>query len=204
MGVSFGASLWAAPPDDGAAHYHLWLQTVVQLQQAGGYLMLGPWVPVGDWGDSGFFRDVDRPIAGKIAVSAAGLALTAGTIPLAHGLGKPLFGGDRRRLVALTVGPWLGGSALVTAGSLLNRAGPEFAASAAASTFFGTVFLAYLPLLFADPAFEPGAPHVGPLKPIERKPVWWVVGGVAAVGAVAAFGPGVGRYDQPHPLDPRR
>jgi hypothetical protein len=166
--------------------------------------MVGPWLPDGDWGDDGFFRDVERPLLGKVAVSAAGLSLTAATVPLGHGLGKPLFGGDRRRLTALTVGPWLGGSALVVSGSLLNRAGPSFAASAATANLLGTVFLAYLPLFFSDPAFVPGAPYQGPLKPIRRQPAWWVVGGLSAITAVAVFGPGVGNYPQPHPLDPSR
>lgn len=71
-------------------------------EQAGGGMMVGPWLSVGDWGDSGVFRDVRRPLAGKIAVTTAGLLLTAATILIRHGLGKPLVGEDRQRLVRST------------------------------------------------------------------------------------------------------
>lgn len=202
-GIGFGGALWAAPPKDGAAYYHLWLQTIVNLQQAGGYLMVGPWVPVGDWGTEGFLRDVRHPLPAQLALSTAGAALTFATVPLANGLGKPLFGGDRKRGLTLALVPWLGGSTMVVTGSLLNRAGPQYAATAAASTLFGTVFLAYVPLLFHDDVFVPGRPWEGEHLAISRQPGWWVVGGLAAVSAVAVFGPGLGDYPRPHPLDPR-
>ena len=188
-------------------YYYLWLNTVVNLWQAGGYLMVGPWLPVGDWGSGGFLQDVHSPLGAQSALSAAGAGLTFATIPLAQWLGKPLFGVDgtsSRRGTLLTLLPYLGGGTVVVAGSLLGRAGPEFAATAAVSTFAGTLFLAYLPLFFGDEFWVPGEPHQGSVKSIARKPGWWVVGGIVALGGVAILGPGIGEFDRPHPLDPSR
>ena len=206
FGAGFGVSLAAAPPEDGAAHYALWLATVTNLWQASGYLMVGPWLPVGDWGSEGFLRDVDHPLPLQIGLSALGTGMTLGTIPVAHQLGKPLFGEQRYasgRGRLLTLMPYFGGSSLIVGSALLGRAGPEFAVSAAVSNFAGTLFLAYLPLFFSDKFFEPGDPYKGEIKAIRRSPAWWVVGGVVALGTVAVLGPGVGQFEKPHPLDPR-
>jgi len=204
--LATGIPLMVAPPRrNGATYYALWLNTLVNLQQIGGYMMVGAWLPVGDWGTEGVLEG--QSFGAQLAVSLTGLGLTAATIPLAHHWGRPLFGDDlkaaqpRRRLLTWT--PWLVGSSLVVGGSLLNRAGPEFAVSAALSTFTGTLALAYMPLFFSDPVFAPKGRSKGAPLAIRRQKGWWVVGGLVAVGAVAAFGPGIGRYPKPHPLDPR-
>ncbi|MEQ1567174.1 MAG: hypothetical protein ABMA64_16155 [Myxococcota bacterium] len=207
-GSAFGATLALGHPRDGVVVDYLWLNTVTNLWQAGGYLMVGPWLPVGDWGSDGFLRDIDHPLPLQLGLSLGGAAMTFATIPLAQHLGKPLFGADGTRSARgrwLTLLPYAGGSTLVVTGSLLNRAGPEFAVSAAVSTFAGTLFLAYLPLFFSDDVWVPGQPYTGAPSPIERKPGWLVVSGVVALGAVTVLGPGVGAgFDRPHPLDPRR
>jgi hypothetical protein len=206
--LATGIPLVVAPPTkNGAAYYALWLHTLVNLQQIGGYMMVGAWIPVGDWGPGGALSELDNPLPAQIALSATGLAITAATIPLAHHWGKPLFGDDmvrsqsRRRMLTWT--PWLAGSSLIVGSAFLNRAGPEFAATAAFANFAGTLFLAYLPVFFADDVFVPGPKSGKQPLAITRQPVWWVVGGIAAVGAVAAFGPGIGQYPEPHPLAPR-
>jgi hypothetical protein len=213
--LATGIPLLLEPPKDGATYYAFWLHTLVNVQQIGGYMLVGPWLPVGDWGDAGVLASV-RPrqrLPWRIGLSAVGLGITAASIPLAHGLGRPLFGDDmkagqaRRRL--LTWVPWLAGSSLIVGSALLNRAGPQFAISSGIANFAGTLFLAYLPVFFADDAFAPKRQKTlrsGPptrVLPIRKRPAWWVIGGIAAVGAVLVFGPGVGRYDEPHPFVPR-
>jgi len=202
--LATGLPLLLRPPRRGPGHYALWLHTIVNLQQAGGYLMVGPWLPVGDWGTGGVLEGVERPLGWQIGLSALGIGITGATIPLAHHLGKPLFGDDmkaaQRRRRWLTWTPYFVGSSLIVGSSLLNRAGPEFAASAAVANFAGTLFLAYLPIFFAEDAFVP-APKYGrrPLE-IERRTGWMVAGAVVAVAAVTVLGPGIGRYPEPHPF----
>ncbi|MCA9568633.1 MAG: hypothetical protein KC656_12360 [Myxococcales bacterium] len=186
----------------GTSRYALWLHTLVNMQQVGGYMMVGPWVGVGDWSDQGVFAGVRRPLPGKIAASATGLAITLASVPLANALGRPLWEGDLGRKRALTWTPWLVGSSLITFSALANRAGPEFAVSAGVANFAGTLFLAYLPLFFNTPPFDPAAPHSGVPQPVRRSRAWWIAGGLVAVGAVAVLAPGVGRFPEPHPLVP--
>ena len=57
--------------------------------------------------------------------------------------------------------------------------------------------------VFSDPVFVPRGRSKGDPLPIRRQRGWWVVGGLVAVGAIAAFGPGIGAYPEPHPLGPR-
>jgi hypothetical protein len=206
-GGSHLALLYAHPPEGGAAYYYLWLTSTVNLLEAGGYMMVGPWVPVGDFGAEGFLRDVENPVPLQIGLSALGTGITFGSMMIANDLGKPLWGSAqpprlaRKRLLSLT--PYLAGSALVTGGALLSRAGPEFAVSAGVSTFAGTLFLAYLPLFFNADVFEPSwTPATDTALPIRRRPAWWAVGAIAVVVGVAVMGPGIGEFDEPHPFVP--
>ncbi len=207
VGGGLAAGLALAPPDDGAAYFALWLGSLVNLYQAGGYLMVGPWVPAGDFGSQGALRGVAEPLPWQLGLSAAGLGLTAGTLFLGNRLAEPLLGADpderASRQWSLTLGPYLLGSGLVTASSLLGRVGPAYAASAAVATFAGTLFLAYQPLFFSDDFFYPDAskrPARG--KPIERRTLWLAAGATAVVLAVGVFGPGVGPFEEPHPFVP--
>jgi hypothetical protein len=103
----------------------------------------------------------------------------------------------------LALVPYAAGASLVTLGSTLNRAGPEYAVSAGIANFAGTLFFAYLPLFFYDEVFIPGPERDVTPVPVIRSRAWTVVGAAVAVGAVAAFGPGVGGgYPEPHPLWP--
>ncbi len=209
VGAGLGTALWLAPPEDGAAYYALWLASVVNLLQAGGYLMVGPWAPIGDFGEEGFVRDVGAKLPAKLGLSAAGLGLTAGTLFWGNALSEPLLGADPQdrsdRQWRLTLPSYLGGAGLVTAGSLLNRVGPEYAVSAAVANFAGTLFLAYVPLFFSSDAFYPDpAGRPAQALPIERSPLWIGLGTTVALGSVLVFGPGVGDFPTPHPLDPTR
>lgn len=209
VGAGLGTGLWLAPPEDGTAYYALWLASVVNLLQAGGYLMVGPWAPVGDFGDDGFVRDVGAKLPAKLGLSAAGLGLTAGTLFWGNALSEPLLGGDPEERAArqwrLTIPAYLGGAGLVTAGSLLNRAGSEYAVSAAVANFAGTLFLAYVPLFFSGDLFYPDAAgRPDRALPIERSPLWIGLGTTVALGSVLVFGPGVGDFPTPHPFDPTR
>lgn len=207
-GGSFAASLLLAPPKTGPEYFFLWLSAVVNLYQAAGYLMAGPWIPVGDWGSAGFLRDVSPRLPAQIGLSVLGLGLTAGTVFLGNHLAGPLLGGEpgtrRSRQWTTTLLPYLVGSTLITGSALLTRAGPEFAVTAAISTFVGTLFLAYVPLFFSDDFFYPAeSARSGTALSIPRSTAWLVVGSVAVLASIFVFGPGLGAgFQRPHPFDP--
>lgn len=206
VGAGLATSLYLSPPEDGSTYYFMWLLSAVSLFQAGGYMMVFPWVPdAGDWGSDGVFRNVEPKLAWQLGVSAVGLGLTFGAIPLLNHLLEPLLGdgadrGSRRGWMTLL--PYALGSTLITSGALLNRAGSGLGAfSAGAATFGGTLFLAYMPLFFDDDFFVPGGRQPGSGKPIPFSTGWVTAGAIAAVAAVAIFGPGIGGgFDEPHPL----
>jgi hypothetical protein len=208
-GAAMATALALAPPDDGASYYALWLGGTVSLLHGAGYLLVGPWAPAGDFsaaaGSGGALEGVASPLAWKIGLSTAGLAMTFGTVLLANHQGEPLFGADdetrseRRRL--LTWLPYLGGSALITTSALFNRTGEKkYAVTAALANFGGTLFLAYLPLFFNDDLFRPGERTTDPALDIERSAPWLVAGAGSLVLALVVFGPGVGEFPRPHPL----
>jgi hypothetical protein len=132
--------------------------------------------------------------------------MTFGTVFLANWLSQPLLGDEagtrNSRRLTLTLWPYLVGSTFITASGLLSRAGSEYAVSAAVATFAGTLFLAYIPLFFRGDAFYPGEPVRGPALPIERSKPWLIAGALSLVLGLAVFGPGLGDFPTPHPLDP--
>ena len=206
VGASLATSLYLAPPDDGTTYYFMWLLSAVSLLQAGGYMMVFPWVPdAGDWANDGVFRGVEPKLAWQLGISALGLGITFGAIPILNALLEPLLGDaedrDSRR-AWMTLLPYALGSTLITSGALLNRAGAGLGAfSAGSATFGGTLFLAYLPLFFDDDFFRPGPRTDAAGKPIPFSAGWVTAGAIAAVAAVAIFGPGIGGgFDEPHPL----
>jgi hypothetical protein len=208
VGGASAGWLLARPPRDPVAYSYLWLQSAVHLFQASGYLMVGPWVPVGDMGTGGVLAGVSRPLPAQVALSAAGAGMTFGTVLLSNHLGAPIWGRgaelDRKSRRRMTVLPYTLGGGLITASSIANRAGPEFAASAGVANLAGTLFLAYMPLFFADEVFIPGPAVDGPPRSVRAEKAWLIAGGVVATAAIATFGPGVGPgYPEPHPLDVR-
>ena len=208
VGGASAGWLLSRPPRDPVAYSYLWLQSSVHLFQASGYLMVGPWVPVGDMGTGGALAGVSRPLPAQLALSAAGAGMTFGTVLLSNHLAAPLWGRgaslDRKSRRRMTVLPYALGGGLVTASSIANRAGPEFAASAGVANLAGTLFLAYIPLFFADEAFIPGPPTDEAPRSLRAQKAWLIAGGLVATAAIATFGPGVGAgYPEPHPLDLR-
>jgi hypothetical protein len=205
VGVGLLTALALEPPDDGATYYAMWLLGSVSLLQAGGYWMVFPWLPEGDWSTEGALRGADPALPAQLGLSALGLVVTAAAVPIMNTLLEPLIGGgedrDARRWL-LTLGSYGLGSALITGGALLSRTDDALGVvSAAAATFAGTLAIAYLPLFFTDEVFRFGEASAGPARPIERSLPWIVVGAIAAVSAVALLGPGVGRgFPEPHPL----
>lgn len=208
VGGASAGWLLSRPPRDPVAYSYLWLQSSVHLFQASGYLMVGPWVPVGDMGTGGALAGVSRPLPAQLALSAAGAGMTFGTVLLSNHLAAPLWGRgaslDRESRRRMTVLPYALGGGLVTASSIANRAGPEFAASAGVANLAGTLFLAYIPLFFADEVFIPGPPTDEAPRSLRAQKAWLIAGGVVATAAIATLGPGVGAgYPEPHPLDLR-
>lgn len=206
-GAGFATGLALGQPRDGSAYYFLWLSATVNLLQAGGYLLVGPWVPVGDFGKQGFVRDLDPRLPWQIGLSTLGVGITFGSLFLMNDLAEPLLGaepeGRSSRRWTLTLWPYLVGSSFVTATGLLCRAGPEFALSAAVANFAGTLFLAYMPIFFTDDFWYPSADE-SPDRPlsIPRSTPWLVAAALTAVVVATVFGPGIGSFPNPHPLDP--
>jgi hypothetical protein len=162
-GAGAATALALAPPTDGASYYFLWLSSAVNLFQAGGYLMLGPWLPIGDFGTKAFVEDLDPRLPWQIGLSALGVAITTTSLFAVNALSEPLLGSDpavrSHRRLALTLWPYLVGAGVVSLSGLLSRAGPEFAVSAAVANFAGTLFIAYIPLFFGSDFFYPAASH---------------------------------------------
>lgn len=207
VGSGLLTSLALTPPSTGAEYFSVWLSGVVNMHMAGGYMMIGPWVPAGDWGSEGFVRDLRPRLPYQIGISALGLGITATTLFLGNHLAEPLLGAETEtrasRQWTTTLVPYLVGATLVTSSALLTRAGPEFAVSAAVANFAGTLFLAYVPLFFSDDFFYPGGPSRPPTAlAIEHSTPWLVIGTVAALASVFVFGPGLGNFDKRHPFDP--
>jgi hypothetical protein len=208
-GTAFASTLLLAPPKDGNAYYFLWLSSVVNLYQTAGYMMVGPWIPVGDFGTDGFLRNVRSPLPAQIGISALGAGLTAGTLFLGNKLAEPLLGDEpgvrSKRMWTTTLLPYLAGSTLVAGSSLLNRDGPGFAASAAIANFAGTLFLAYTPLFFKSDTFHPWREPGSRAMSMPRNPLWIAIGVATAATAILVLGPGVGPgFKDPHPFDPFR
>jgi hypothetical protein len=199
VGGAFSLTLALSPPRDANTYAFLWTSAAADLFQAGGYLLVGPWVGAGDWGTGGVLEGAAHPLPWQVGISAAGLGLSAGAVLLTNRLGQPLLGSLPRQRRMIWV-PYLAGSSLVTAGSLLNRAGPEYAVSAGMANFAGTLFFAYIPLFFHDGFWTPGPAAEGDLLTVHRSPLWWGIGLATAATAVAVLGPGVGDYPTPHPL----
>ncbi len=205
-GGAFGA-LAIAPPSSGPEYYFLWLTGTVNLYQTAGYLMVGPWFGVGDFGSGAFLKDLQPRLPWQIGLSTAGLAMTFGTLFLSNALAEPLLGGERQtredRQWTLTLWPYLVGASLITASGALSRLGPEVAISAGAANFAGTLFLAYVPLFFSSDFFYPAVDDSPDrAMPMPRSTPWLVAGAASVILAMGVFGPGVGNFHQPHPLDP--
>ena len=205
--LSTMTSLLVNPPKNSREYFALWLFTSINLLQGVGYPLVSVWTPIGDFSTNAALEGVKNPLPWQISLSLASGGLLFASIPLMHQLGKPLFGDDksyRRRLFLLTVVPYLTGSTLLTLSGLLFRDTPLMAISTGVANFAGTLFLAYLPLFFYDDFWIPGKKWTEPAKPIRRSVPWLVVGSVAVVSALTIFGPGVGKFDNPHPLDPTK
>jgi hypothetical protein len=208
-GAALAGALAAAPPDRGANYYALWLGSTVSLLHGAGYLLVGPWAPSGDFsaaaGSGGVLEGASHPLAWKIGLSSAGLAMTFGTVLVANHLGEPLFGNDEqirnRRRLLLTLVPYIGGSALITSSAFFNRTGEKkYVVTAALANFGGTLFLAYLPLFFNADLYRPGDRTTEPALAIPRSTPWLITGAGALVVTFAVFGPGIGRFPRAHPL----
>lgn len=207
-GGALATSLLLAPPKDGETYYFEWLTMTINLMQASGYLMFGPWIPASDMGTRGVLRGISSPLAAQLGMSLTGTAMMGGTLFLANHLVEPLLGDEpsvrSSRRWTLTIPAYLFGSTLVTSTSLLTRGVPEAALTAAIANFAGTLFLAYMPLFFSSDTFYPSRGSHANAKSIERSIPWLVVGAASTLAAVFVLGPGLGRFDEPHPFDPSR
>lgn len=207
-GSGFATHLLLDPPRDGSLYYFEWLMMTINLMQASGYLMVGPWVGAGDMSTEGVLRNAKSPLGLQLGMSVTGTAMMGGTLFLANHLAEPLLGTDSAlrdsRRWKLTIPAYLFGSTLVTSSSLLTRGMPEASVTAAIANFAGTLFLAYMPLFFSSDTFYPSKGSHPSAKPIERSIPWLALGAASTIAAVFVLGPGIGRFDSPHPFDPSR
>jgi hypothetical protein len=151
-GLAFAAALRAAaarpePSPPTAARYFLWLAAVVNLLQAGGYLMVSPFGGFGDW--TLFLTDLSAAGAWQFGLTAAGLALTLAAIFFAvrtlAGFVDPAPPRRARRAWLLTAVPYVTGGLVACVAALRNPlGGPLVVTSAAASTFGGTCCLLWV------------------------------------------------------------
>jgi hypothetical protein len=202
--------LWGDPPKSGTSYYAMWLLSAVNMLQGAGYLLVGPWLPVSDWGTDGVLKGSNPSLPWQIGVSALGLGLTFASVFVLNRLLEPLLGPEpgqrmsRRRVLAWL--PYLLGSTAVVAGSLLNRLGPDKPVgiiSAATATFAGTLFLAYLPLFFNADFFRIGPKSESDPLPIPVSGPWIAAGAVSLAMSLLVIGPGLGSgLPQKHPLSP--
>jgi len=130
-----------------AWRYFLWLSAMINLFQAGGYLLVSPFGRFGDWNN--VLDGVDAQLAWKLALTAAGLLISIATLQFGcRQLGfflspeDPLRGSQAWLLTAL---PFAIGAIVSCAVALLNPVDKLLVfTSAAAATLGGTFWILWI------------------------------------------------------------
>ncbi len=136
--------------------YFLWLSAMINLFQAGGYLLVSPFGRFGDWNN--VLDGIDAQLAWKLVLTAAGLLISIGTLQFGcRQLGSflspedPLRGREAWLLTAL---PFAVGAIVSCAIALLNPVDKLLVlTSAAAATLGGTSWILWIGYL--APAIAP-------------------------------------------------
>jgi hypothetical protein len=171
-------------------YYFVWLATVVNLFQGGGYLLVSPLANFGDW--KGFILGLEPSIAWKLGLTAIGLAIYAATLFVAVRRLEPLLGRDAGRRKARA--RWLcwlpygfAGAFVFSVAAALNPAGKIFMLTSAAAHLGGTAWLVWTPAWIN--AARPGTPD--PALSLARHYGWLAAGGVALILCVFVLGPAI-------------
>jgi hypothetical protein len=190
FGIAFAAALKLFPSASPAFRYFLLLSTLVNLFQAGGYLMVSPFAGFGDW--KVFLDGMQDKLAWKIALTGAGILISVGALYFGRNEIAPFCPADNplrsQQAWLLTALPYVTGALVCCAVALLNPLDKSLVVtSAAAASLGGTCWLLWLGYLAA------AHPAVSDLPPatIQFSPV--AIG--LALAALAAWtlmlGPGI-------------
>jgi hypothetical protein len=176
-------------PRSGTALYLAWVLSSLNLYHAGSYLLIGGLFGFGDWGRVAV--GVLPGLGGQILVALVGLGVVlSANRTAAHPLWQPLVGiGDERASRwQLMTWPALATALLVSLGAgLLSPLQPQYALVTSAVAPLTYLWLVRLPRW--PSRAEPAPPlRIGPSL------AWLVVGIVAAITFMVAFGPGVGSF----------
>jgi len=170
--------------------YLAWLGAIVNLFQGAGYLLFSGVAGIGDWASviQGFSpRWLWR--AGLALVGGVSYFLVMRVAMISLG---PFIGGERsryRRALALSLIPYVTGSALYIVSGLFNPAGAALVvASAVASSVGGTCGFLWAPQLLLGESIPPAS---NPLTPIARSWPWIGAAGVVMLLFISILGPGV-------------
>jgi hypothetical protein len=179
--LSFSPAFRGASPQ---VRYFAWLVAIVNLFQGTGYLLFSGVAGIGDWASviDGFSPSwLWRAALAVVGGVSYFLVMRLAMIHLG-----PFIGGDRRtryrRALALSLVPYVAGSALYIASGLLNPAGAALVvASAVASSVGGTCGFLWAPQLLLGESIPPSS---DPFARIARS--WGWIG--SALVVVLIFG----------------
>lgn len=190
FGLLFFAALISCTAASPVARYFLWLSAMVNLLQAGGYLMLSPFLGFGDW--AAFLDGLRRAFAWKLALTALGLLISFAALEFGRLALEPFCGASNpvrsRQAWLLTAWPYAVGGIVSCAVAFLHPASRALVlTSAAAATFGGTSWLLWIGYLTTR---LPPATTEGPLV-IAGQPALMAAGLAALVFWALAFAPGI-------------
>ena len=171
--------------------YFLWLFAFVNLFQGTGYFLFSGVAGIGDW--ASVIAGWPMPWLWRLVMAVTGglayfVIMLFAMRRLAPFVGDPKPG-RYRRAVALSIVPYLTGSALFIISGLFNPVGLMLVlVSAVAASLGGTCGFLWGPQFFRDPDFAPTSEE--PI-PIARSWGWIATAAIVAVVFVAVLGPGI-------------
>jgi hypothetical protein len=188
-----GCTAWAVlqyhRPSSPPARFFWWLLMTATLLSAGGYLMVPTLIGFGDW--ISFLQGLEPHWLWRACLILLGVGISLRALLTAVRELEPFLGreGRRRTAARLTLIPYLTGGLISCAAGLLNPDGMILVGiSAAAASFGGTAWLAWLPAWVRPepPAKEPASRFI-----VQRSPVWIAAGAVALALFVGVLGPSI-------------
>jgi len=192
--VVVGFIAWGALRAARGVHsrYFLWLLGFSNFLVAGGYLLALSFASFGDVHD--FMEGLPLKPLWQLVSTALGVVCSLVVLRIAMRLLDPFLGWQlgarKRRAIMLALPPYFAiGISAIIAGAL-NPTSPELILiSAAAASFGGNAFMAWLPLwVHAEAATTPRAPLI-----VGRSWPWIAAGVVALLLRVVVLGPGLPR-----------
>lgn len=173
-----------------AHRFFWWLMGTINLFIGGGYLMVPTLIGFGDW--MGFLSGLPAHWLWRSDLILSGVLISFAALFPAMGYLEPFLPAEPpqrgRSALRLTLIPYLTGGILLCLAGLFNPEGMVLVAiSAAAASFGGTAFLAWLPVWLR---WKPPAKDSGSVT-LERSWGWIAAGAVVAVLFVVLLGPSV-------------